>query len=616
MKAGWTRGVTLVAVLALFIPVTAARANERAIIQLRWMHQFQFAGYYAALHKGFYKDAGLDVVVKEGGSTINAEDDVLNGTADFGVDISGLVVDYLAGRPVLLLASVFQHSPSVLVARGENRQLSDLVGAGPVQVMDGVQNVNLKAMFIAEGIPLSQIQFTNTPADIDDLAMGRVAALTDYLSNYPYLLSQRGVPFTVFTPQTYGMDFYGDVLFTRHDLARTKPKMVAAFREASLKGWDYALAHPDEIIDLILDHYNTQNKTREHLRFEAKVLARMIDADVIQLGHTNPGRWRFIAETFARLGLTSKARPLDDFFYDPARKPDYAWLYPYLATAILLIMVAAAIAAHILRINRRLRLSVSQLRDATADAVRQRERADDALERERAALARYKQFAELVSHEFRNPLAVIKSKSQLMELIAAQGATPDEDSWNAINRAVGRLQTLFDQWLASETLVTGEFPFLAERIDLMPFLDSVLSLVPQSPGHRIGLEPMPEGLTIEADPALIRVALINLLDNAVKYSPRGGAIILRATPSGGRASIQVIDSGAGIAPQDQSSVFERYFRGGRDSGPAGMGLGLFMVREIARLHGGEATVDSVPGMGSTFTLSLPRLCGGVRKSAP
>jgi len=251
----------------------------------------------------------------------------------------------------------------------------------------------------------------------------------------------------------------------------------------------------------------------------------------------------------------------------------------------------------------------SLVAERTADALRERDRADDALRRERAALARYKQFASLVSHEFRNPLAVIKSKSQLMELIAAQGGPPEERPWDAINRSVGRLQTLFEQWLTSETLAEGEFPFLAERMELAPFLDDVLALVPKSPLHRFELVPVSDGLTVEADPALIRVALINLLDNAVKYSPEGGTITLRAASSGERVSIQVIDHGLGIAPEDQARVFERHVRIRSDSGPPGMGLGLFMVREIARLHGGEVTLESVSGGGSTFTLSLPRSSG-------
>jgi len=247
----------------------------------------------------------------------------------------------------------------------------------------------------------------------------------------------------------------------------------------------------------------------------------------------------------------------------------------------------------------------SLVAERTADAVRQRDRADDALERERAALARYKQFASLVSHEFRNPLAVIKSKSQLMELMTAQGAKPDEEPWDAINRAVDRLIALFDQWLASGTLAEGEFPFLAERTELAPFLEGVLAQAPQSSLHRYELEPVPVGLAVEVDPALVRVALFNLLNNAVKYSPQGGPITLRAALVGGQAVIQVIDRGLGLAPENQSRVFERHFRVRQDSGPPGMGLGLFMVREIAHLHGGEVTVESVSGVGSTFTLSLP-----------
>ncbi|MEI7607028.1 MAG: HAMP domain-containing sensor histidine kinase [Rhodospirillaceae bacterium] len=243
--------------------------------------------------------------------------------------------------------------------------------------------------------------------------------------------------------------------------------------------------------------------------------------------------------------------------------------------------------------------------ERTWDAVRERDRADAALKGERAALARYKQFAALVSHEFRNPLAIIKGKSQLMELVAAQGGKPDEQPWDAINRAVIRLQTLFDQWLASETLTEGRFPFLPEPVALAPFLEGVLALAPGQGSHCFELAPLPKELKAAADPSLLRVALLNLLDNAVKYTPGQGTIRLRALEAEGRVVIQVSDDGIGIAPADQARVFERHFRGHMDDGPPGLGLGLFMVREIARLHGGDVAVASTLQVGSTFTLSLP-----------
>lgn len=241
----------------------------------------------------------------------------------------------------------------------------------------------------------------------------------------------------------------------------------------------------------------------------------------------------------------------------------------------------------------------------TEEARTERDRADAAFARERDALRQYKQFAALISHEFRNPLAIIKGKSQLMELIAMQGAEPDPESLDAINRAVTRLQTLFDQWLAGETLTDGQFPFVVERIELCPFLDRILAIAPRSDRLTVALEPVSAGLSVDADPALLRAALLNLLDNAVKYSPDGGEVTLRALDMGGRVAIQVTDSGIGIAPEHQGRLFERHFRVHPEDGPHGLGLGLFMVREVARLHGGEVTVSSILGEGSVFTLLLP-----------
>lgn len=95
------------------------------------------------------------------------------------------------------------------------------------------------------------------------------------------------------------MDFYSDILFTRRAVEKARHEVVAAFRSATLKGWEYAIAHQDEIIGLILAQYNTQAKSREHLVFEAKVLADLIGSDMIQLGHSNPWRWRHIADNVA-----------------------------------------------------------------------------------------------------------------------------------------------------------------------------------------------------------------------------------------------------------------------------------------------------------------------------
>lgn len=362
LRMGWrTPGQFLLFMLMVFFSVEAL-ALEPLSLQLRWKHQFQFAGYYAALHKGFYREAGLDVSLKEGGPGADPVASVLSGESDFGISISSLVIDYLKGKPVLMLGPVFQHSPNVLLMRGENRYLAELAlpGAGAIALMEGDQDVELKVMFLNEGIDLERLKIVPDENHLVDFMDGRVEALNAYVSNEPFVLQQAGMPFSILRPQNYGMDFYGDLLFTRRELAQEQPQRVAAFRTASLRGWQYALDHPDEIIDLIKQHYDTQGKSREQLAYEAQALHRLINPEVIELGHNNPGRWQHIAGTFARFGLVRADRALEDFFYQSDPDIDLTWLYSALAVSLAVLWLVAGIALYIHRANRRLARAMAE----------------------------------------------------------------------------------------------------------------------------------------------------------------------------------------------------------------------------------------------------------------
>ncbi|MBF0255404.1 MAG: diguanylate cyclase [Gammaproteobacteria bacterium] len=194
-----------------------------------------------------------------------------------------------------------------------------------------------------------------------DLVQGRVEALYAYISNAPFVLNQLGMDYSILKPLSYGMDFYGDVLVTHQALEARKPGMVAAFRAASMRGWHYALQQPNEIVDLILKQYNSQGKSREHLAYEARELHRLINPEVIEIGHSNPGRWQQIAQTFERFGLVRLDKPLDEFFYQPLRPVDLTWLYWTLAGIIAVLLLVGGIAAYVHRVNRRLALALEQI---------------------------------------------------------------------------------------------------------------------------------------------------------------------------------------------------------------------------------------------------------------
>lgn len=116
---------------------------------------------------------------------------------------------------------------------------------------------------------------------------------------------------------------------------------------------------------------------------------------------------------------------------------------------------------------------------------------------------------------------------------------------------------------------------------------------------------VPAGLGVNADRTRLQQAVANLLDNAIKYSPEGSEVALRAREAGGRVEISVADHGFGIPPEELPRIWERLYRGDKSRSQRGLGLGLSFVRAIMTAHGGRAEVSSAVGSGSTFVLSLP-----------
>ncbi|MBB1520044.1 GGDEF domain-containing protein [Aquipseudomonas guryensis] len=285
--------------------------------QLRWKHQFQFAGYYAAIAQGYYREEGFEVRLHEGAPGRTPVDEVLAGRAQYAESNSELLYERLKGKPLVALAVIFQHSPSVLLARADAgiENAHDLIGKN-VMLMNAQTDADFQAMFRREGIDPTLIQLQPSSYDIEDLVSGKVAAFNSYLTNEPYHLQQRGIDYRVISPNTYGIDFYSDILFTSEAEVRDNPERVEAFRRATLRGWRYAMDNPEEIIDLLLTQYQVK-KSRAHLQFEAQAMRDLILPDLIEIGHMNPGRWQRMAEAFHELGMVSDTRALEGFIYDP-----------------------------------------------------------------------------------------------------------------------------------------------------------------------------------------------------------------------------------------------------------------------------------------------------------
>ncbi|QKE62358.1 ABC transporter substrate-binding protein [Aquipseudomonas campi] len=376
VRATLIRGlcVLVLCLPGLAISAEPSRHNDATALQvidfqLRWKHQFQFAGYYAAIAQGYYREEGFEVRLHEGAPGRTPVDEVLAGRAQYAESNSELLYERLKGKPLVALAVIFQHSPSVLLARADAgiENAHDLIGKN-VMLMNAQTDADFQAMFRREGIDPALIQLQPSSYDIEDLVSGKVAAFNSYLTNEPYHLQQRGIDYRIISPNTYGIDFYSDILFTSEAELRDNPERVEAFRRATLRGWRYAMDNPEEIIDLLLAQYQVK-KSRAHLQFEAEAMRGLILPDLIEIGHMNPGRWQRMAEAFHELGMVSDTRALEGFVYDPTPLPQVERLQKI----IVLISVGAGLillaTLALLASQRRLRREI-QRRQVAEEEVR------------------------------------------------------------------------------------------------------------------------------------------------------------------------------------------------------------------------------------------------------
>ncbi|MGK0240888.1 MAG: signal transduction histidine kinase [Candidatus Pelagisphaera sp.] len=607
-QTSWRRNLLFASIIILSIaaPKSIAQSNEstrrQVTLQLKWKHQFQFAGYYAAVEQGYYSDLGLDVNIVEASGSDWPGNAVFDGRAEFGVATTELMLHRNTGKPAVVLAPIFQHSPYNILALKDAgiENIQDLTGK---RIMIDSRSADIVGYMKSEGVPLSNVQ--NVPYDfnVDKLLNGEIDAVSAYMTDSPFILKENAREYILLSPASGGIDFYGDMLFTSQNLIESDPEMVANFREASLKGWKYAVENSDEIIELIHREYS-QRLSIEHLRFEAMKTINLIVWPIIEIGYSNPGRWGHIANIYQQEGMIS-----DDFDISPLLYETYTqsgmevpWRLIRIFSAAILIIVLAALF---------FRRSAQRLK---VEVLRRTEVEDKLLENQ-ARLTESNnskdKFFSIIAHDLRSPFNSMLGMSNLLLLTvdSSDKKTVTNNLQLIRDTATSTLELLTNllDWSSAQV---GRIAFQPNTLSVNKLLDSNIKFAKaQATRKTIEIEYTANpNLEIVGDWNMLNTVVRNILSNAIKFSNDGGRISISAQQDSKQCSITISDNGIGIDQETRNRLFDvgaiEPSKG--TSEEPGFGLGLLLCKEFVNYHKGEIEIESQPNQGSSFNIILPK----------
>jgi signal transduction histidine kinase/ABC-type nitrate/sulfonate/bicarbonate transport system substrate-binding protein len=291
---------------------------KKITIQLSWFDQFQFAGYYMAKEKGFYKELGLDVEIKPFEFGIDIPKEVSDGKIDFAVGRETLILERANNRNIVALYALFQASPLILISTKESgiNNVNDFSNKKIMTTLDDSSEVSLKAMVISKNVNIDNLTFLKHTHNINDLIDRKTDVISAYISKAPFELQKKGIEYNIFDPKKFGFDMYNDMLYTSEKLINNDLNVVVLFKKASLKGWEYAYSNIEESTDLILKKYNSQNLQKDELIYEGKELKKLSYFNTANLGEIKKEKIQRIYDLYNLMGLISSPIDLDKFVFD------------------------------------------------------------------------------------------------------------------------------------------------------------------------------------------------------------------------------------------------------------------------------------------------------------
>lgn len=301
---------------------TAPKEPVKATLVLNWFAEPEHGGNFAALAKGFYKDAGFDMTLMPGGPQVSSTQIVASGKAEFGMsNADDILVARQEGIPIVAIATAFQKSPQALFYH-KNSGIKDFSDLNNHKVY--VASTASYWLYMKNKFKLDKAQEMKYTGQLVNFVNDPQAVTQGYVTSETYTLMQQGVDFGVLLNADSGYDIYAGVYFTTEKMIAEHPDQVKAFVEATVKGWDYYKDHSDEINPSI--QQKNPDMSLDMMKFSASKqgdFAYSGDAATMGTGVMTKARWETLQKQLMEVGVLKKAEPIDNAFtlkFLPAKK--------------------------------------------------------------------------------------------------------------------------------------------------------------------------------------------------------------------------------------------------------------------------------------------------------
>ena len=561
--------------------LNATQAMQQVSLQLQWKHQFEFAGYYMAKEKGFYRDVGLDVEIREFNSNINIVEDVVNSKVTYGINYSNLIQEKSNGKDIILLSAMMQSSPHVLISLKSSgiKSIQDFKNKR-IMINSSAQKTALfTAMLESNGISSDSLIKIKHTFNVEDLVTNRTDLMSCFIGNEPFLLDEKGIAYDLWNPKDYGFDFYDIILFTSTKELLENPLRVEAFRLASLKGWKYAFNHIDETVSIILQKYNTQNKTKSALVYEANVLKKLAYQGSDTLGHIDKTKIQNIYGVYNLSHLADKKIDLDSFIYYKAvestsknYKLDFE-ITKYILFVILVIFFLV-IYRHII-----LRKANQNLEKRIKEEVEEN-RSKDIMLYQQTKMAEMGEMIGNIAHQWKQPLAILNVINATIKELNDN----DKLSKEELNASLDDMEmNIMQMGQTVEDFLSYFNPNKQkEDFSLLESINKAIFII----SHTIKKENIE--ISIEIDKQLyikglkeeFMQVIVTVVLNAVQALQNQDIkeMKIQAFTEDKRTILEISDSAGGIPKEFLGRIFEPYFTTKHQT--QGTGLGLYIAKMI------------------------------------